>query len=398
MHRLSGARRSYDWGSTTAMFDFLDTSPDGDPFAELWLGAHPTGPATVEGPYGPEPLNHVLAEDPTQHLGEAVASTFGQLPYLVKLLAPSRPLSMQVHPNRKMAAAGYRDEERRGVPLDDPRRSFKDEYNKPEMVYAITHFEGLVGFRPQEEVALLLQAVGGPLSAAFTALRLAPEEQGMRAALEQLLDLGLEDIREVLKTTGQLESHPDTVIRAACSTVNELAHLYPGDIGAVISLMLNRVRLQPGQLVFLADGVPHAYLGGFGLEIMGNSDNVLRLGLTSKHIDIPSMLQALDFGSSGFEVETAPSYQVTHVFEPPTPEYALSITRPHLASGSTAVLPGAGPRVLVCLGGQVRAATGTDQQGAVLTRGASLFVPAGEGEISASGCGVLAQAFVPAIT
>jgi mannose-6-phosphate isomerase len=377
------------------MFEFLDTTPDGAPFAELWLGAHPTGPATVATPDGPEQLDRVISSDIARYLGENIMSRFGQLPYLVKLLAPARPLSMQVHPNREMAMAGYQEEEQRGVPLSDPRRSFKDEHNKPEMVYAITHFEGLVGFRPREEVALLLQTVAGPLRPALDALHQSPGEQGMQATLERMLELNAPQINEVLETAAKLaHERPDPTIRAACSTVNELSRLYPEDIGAVISLMLNRVQLQPGQLVFLADGVPHAYLGGFGLEVMGNSDNVLRLGLTAKHIDVPSMLKALDFNSSGYAVETAPSDQVTHVFEPPTPEYALSITRPHLAIGGTTILPGHGPRILVCLSGRITATT-SHSNAETLTKSQSLFVSAAESAIQASGCGSLAQIFVP---
>ncbi|MEJ1177761.1 MULTISPECIES: mannose-6-phosphate isomerase, class I [unclassified Pseudarthrobacter] len=395
MHRLTGARRSYDWGSTTAMSEFLGSAPDGAPYAELWLGAHPTGPATAETPNGPEQLDRVISGDTPRYLGEDVTSRFGQLPYLVKLLAPARPLSMQVHPNRQMAIAGYQEEERRGIPLDDPQRSFKDEHNKPEMVYAITYFEGLVGFRAREEIALLLQTVAGPLRPASDALCQSPGEQGMQSTLEQMLELNALQVKEVLETTTKLaDTHANPTIRAACSTVNELSRLYPQDIGAVISLMLNKVQLQPGQLVFLGDGVPHAYLGGFGLEVMGNSDNVLRLGLTTKHIDVPSMLKALDFNSSGFAVETAPSDQITHVFEPATPEYALSITRPHLAVGGTTTLPGHGPRVLVCLSGQVTTTTAASNAETV-TRGQSLFVSAEEPAIQVTGCGSLAQIFVP---
>ncbi|MDR6436585.1 mannose-6-phosphate isomerase [Paenarthrobacter nicotinovorans] len=395
MHLLTGARRSYDWGSTTSMTEFLGTDSDGKPFAELWLGAHPTGPSTITGPAGTEDLDDWVARDRLGNLGHSVDTSFGRLPFLVKLLAPAKPLSIQVHPTRELAAKGYLEEERQGIPLDDPRRTFKDTNNKPEMVYAISHFEGLAGFRPRQEIALFLGEIAGPLEPAQDRLN-APGEQGMKLMLETLVGLSPEDIRTVLEIAASLAlDHRHPAVREACATVCELATAYSGDVGAIVSLVLNRVRLAPGESMFLADGVPHAYLAGFGLEVMANSDNVLRLGLTSKHIDIQAMLGAVDFSSSGVDITSGPINAATHIFRPPVPDFALSITRPERSGEGCVTLPGSGPRILVCLEGNVRVQTQVSADTPTITRGQSVFVPANEGGIRVEGAGTIAQAFVP---
>lgn len=396
MHLLTGARRSYDWGSTTSMPEFLGTDPDGKPFAELWLGAHPTGPSTITGPKGTEGLDERVAQDRLGNLGQRVDAAFGRLPYLVKLLAPAKPLSIQVHPARELAAKGFLEEERQGIPLDDPHRTFKDTNNKPEMVYAISHFEGLAGFRPRQEIALLLEEIAGPLEPARDRLSIGPGEHGMRLMLETLVGLSQADIQSVLEIAASLApAHPHPVVRAACGTVADLATEYPGDVGAVVSLVLNRVHLAPGESMFLADGVPHAYLRGFGLEVMANSDNVLRLGLTSKHIDIEAMLGAVDFSSSGVDVDSTPKDAAAHTFRPPVPDFALSIARPGETGNDSITLPGNGPRILVCLDGRITAATDHCPEEQTITRGQSLFVPTSDGNITVHGTGIVAQAFVP---
>lgn len=396
MQPLSGARQTYDWGSTTSMFEFLGKVPDGEPFAELWLGAHNLAPAMVDTPSGPMGLDEAIAQNQAAYLGEKVSNGFGRLPYLVKLLAPARPLSLQVHPIPSLALDGFRRENRLNIPLSDHRRSFKDEHHKPEMVYAITPFEGLAGFRPSTEVDLVLAAIGGPVSGAHKVTVAGEHFGSLQPALEHFLRLNEQEIDQVTQKCRILENvHSDPVVKAACKTVSELADIYPTDVGVVVSLLLNRVLLQPGQTLFIADGVPHAYLSGFGLEVMANSDNVLRLGLTSKHIDIPSMLEALDFTSSGYSLEAAPQDAATYTFTPPTKEFALSISKPHLSAGKKIKLPGDGPRILVCLNGVAIVTSHGDERESRLTQGGSLFIGANEGDVSVSGEGALAEVFVP---
>uniref|UniRef100_UPI000AC103D2 mannose-6-phosphate isomerase, class I n=1 Tax=Paenarthrobacter ureafaciens TaxID=37931 RepID=UPI000AC103D2 len=376
------------------MFDFLGTEPDGQPFAELWFGAHPLAPATVDERAATKKLNEVIDLNRTAHLGERVDTRFGRLPYLVKLLAPARPLSIQVHPNPLLASEGFRRETELGIPLADFQRSFKDEYHKPEMVYAITRFEGLAGFRPVEEMALLLNAIGEPLAAACSAIAAAATPAASaRAALEHILALDPESIEQTTEKCRILaDSSDQPVLRDACATVLELSHIYPGDVGIVVSVLLNRFRLERGQLLFIADGVPHAYLSGFGLEVMANSDNVLRLGLTRKHIDVPATLGALDFTAFGYKIETSPE-AVTHTFRPDAEEFALSIIRPGLSPEPRTEFSGGGPRILVCLEGSVSISQKSDV--VELTQGESSYGTATDGPVFVSGEGVLAAIFVP---
>ncbi|MCY1225462.1 Mannose-6-phosphate isomerase [compost metagenome] len=282
------------------------------------------------------------------------------------------------------------------MPLTDPSRSFKDEYHKPEMVYALSRFEGLVGFRPTDQVHRLLSRLDGPVTTALiTARNSAAADAGLQNALRQLLQLSAADVDHIVAACRQLAAtSTDPEERRAYATVDELARFYPGDIGAVVSLLLNRVVLEPGELVFLGDGIPHAYLGGFGLELMANSDNVLRLGLTSKHLDSNAMLEALDFTAAGYEVESTPNGAITHVFSPSVPEFALSISHIEHADGPQ-TLPGDGPRVLICVEGTIQATTDGERLGLTLHRGESIFVPAADGPLTVKGSGTVAQAFVP---
>jgi mannose-6-phosphate isomerase len=406
MHRIDGCRRSYDWGSRTAMFSFLGLPADGLPFAENWFGAHPSGPSPVAQADGTTvPLHELIAADPIGMLGPRVAAAFEkQLPFLLKLLAPAKPLSMQVHPTPHQALEGYAAEERDGVPLDDPARNYKDASHKPEMVYALTRFEGLVGFRPAAQLPAMLEPLQSPgARAALAALRSAPVATGRQAALEKLLGLDPAEVDFLVGECAVLAdgSRSGTSVpmeaAAAYTTVNELAGFYPGDVGAVLSLLLNRVVLEPGQLVFLGDGMPHAYLSGFGLELMANSDNVLRLGLTSKHVDPEAMLANLDFEREGFLIETGTLTGSSHLFTPNVSEYALSVTDVDAGEGSPGglQLPGDGPRLVLCVAGSATLTSQTDPEGLDLARGQAAFVTAADGGLYVSGSGTVAQAFVP---
>ncbi|MFM9083273.1 MAG: mannose-6-phosphate isomerase, class I [Actinomycetota bacterium] len=253
MIRLIGAPQHYAWGSTSAIPHALGLDPDGEPWAELWWGTHPGG--------------HTLAE----HDGDArpLVDLAGHLPFLVKLLAADRPLSLQVHPTTEQAAAGYAHEEHLGVPITAPHRVYRDPYAKPELVIAVTAFRALCGFRPVEEAAAEIEGAGSATVASHL------RAHGPSATVAWLL-------------------HERPAVELDHPRFTHLNADYPGDPGAVVALLLNEVLHAPGEGLFVGTGVLHTYLGGVGLEVMSSSDNVVRAGFTTKHIDTDELLAIVD--------------------------------------------------------------------------------------------------------
>ncbi|SDD02604.1 mannose-6-phosphate isomerase, class I [Streptomyces prasinopilosus] len=381
MDRLDNTIRPYAWGSTTAIARLLGVEPTGEPQAEMWMGAHPGAPSRT----GRGTLAEVIAADPERELGAASVAKFGpRLPFLLKLLAAGAPLSLQVHPDLDQAKAGYADEERRGVPADAAHRTYKDANHKPELVCALTEFDGLCGFREPLRAAALLDALGvDSLKPYVDLLHARPEEAALREVLTALLTA---DRDEMARTV--------TEAAAACDRLGgdhapyaAIAHHYPGDPGVIAAMLLNHVRLQPGEALYLGAGVPHAYLNGLAVEIMANSDNVLRCGLTPKHVDVPELLRIVRFEPRDPGVlrpEAAPDGE--ELYETPTDEFRLSrYVLP--AGGATHDLTRATPQILLCTAGSVRA--GEHE----LSPGTSVFVPAGE-RAEVSGTGTLFRATV----
>ncbi|MET7455067.1 mannose-6-phosphate isomerase, class I [Streptomyces sp. NPDC005574] len=383
MDRLDNTVRPYAWGSTTAIPKLLGIEPTGEPQAEMWMGAHPGAPSRT----GRGTLAEVIDADPGRELGPESVARFGpRLPFLLKILAAGAPLSLQVHPDLAQAREGYADEERRGIPVDAPQRNYKDANHKPELICALTEFDGLCGFREPARTADLLAGLGvDSLKPYVDLLHARPEEAALREVLTALL------------TADRAETaHTVTQAAAACDRLGgdyapyaDIAHHYPGDPGVLAAMLLNHVRLQPGEALFLGAGIPHAYLSGLGVEIMANSDNVLRCGLTPKHVDVPELLRVVRFEARDPGVlrpEAAPDGE--EVYATPIDEFRLS--RHVLAEGATAHdLTRATPQILLCTAGSVRAG---DHE---LTPGHSVFVPAGE-KVEVSGDGTLFRATVVA--
>ncbi|CAL9518441.1 mannose-6-phosphate isomerase, class I [Streptomyces sp. enrichment culture] len=381
MDRLDNTIRPYAWGSTTAIPRLLGTEPTGEPQAEMWMGAHPGAPSrTARGT-----LAEIIDAAPEQELGAAAVARFGpRLPFLLKLLAAGAPLSLQVHPDLDQAKEGYADEERRGVPATAAHRNYKDANHKPELVCALTEFDGLCGFREPLRAAGLLDGLGvDSLKPYVDLLRASPEDAALREVLTAVLTADPEEMARTVAETA-----------AACDRLGgdyapyaDIAHHYPGDPGVIAAMLLNHVRLQPGEALYLGAGVPHAYLDGLAVEIMANSDNVLRCGLTPKHVDVPELLRIVRFEARDAGIlrpEAAPDGE--EVYETPTDEFRLS--RYVLTEG------GAGhdltlhtAQILLCTAGTVRAGEHD------LTPGTSVFVPAGE-KAEVTGAGTLFRATV----
>ncbi|GAA4964114.1 mannose-6-phosphate isomerase [Nonomuraea thailandensis] len=360
--RLATTIRPYDWGSVTALPELFGTEPTGEPQAELWMGAHPGAPSTAGG----VPLNELIARDPAATLGERCAERFGPvLPYLLKVLAIERPLSLQVHPTTAQAEAGYADENARGIPMDDYTRTYKDASHKPEMVCALTPFHGLCGFRSPEAAAGLLDRLGVPgLRPWIETLRAGEPAQALRTVFAAMLDDAARPLRAEAEAALLASPDPDLAVHAG------IARACPGDPGIVAALLLHHVTLRPGEALYLGAGVPHAYLGGIGVEIMANSDNVLRCGLTTKHVDVPELMRVVDFAPSGPHlVEPAAGGPGAYDYRPPAPEFAL--TRYELTGADAHTLPGGVPGIVLCVEGEAR--LGDDL---TLRPGQSAFVPA----------------------
>lgn len=401
MDRLTNTVRPYAWGSATAIPEFLGTAPTGRPQAELWMGAHPGAPSTLVRDGRELPLTDVVSADPEGELGPETVRAFGpRLPFLLKLLAAASPLSLQVHPDLAQAREGYADEETRGVPADAPHRNYKDANHKPELICALTRFDGLCGFRPARRAAGLLAALNvDALKPYVDILRASPESDALREVLTAVLTADRDETAATVTEAARAAEHlaasetgPDAGAYAVCVS---LARHYPGDPGVLAAMLLNHVRLQPGEALYLGAGVPHAYLDGLGVEIMANSDNVLRCGLTPKHIDVPELLRIVRFEPGEPAVlrpEAGPGGEEHYAV--PIDEFRLS--RFVLAPGAPAAPLGAGaPQILLCTGGRLtlRGAAGAGEDQLTLERGQSAFVPAGE-QVAATGDGTLFRATV----
>ena len=383
MWLLMNTLRHYPWGSRTVIPELLgEPSPADRPYAELWMGAHPDAPSVLSNG---TPLDKAIEAEPEALLGADVHERFGtRLPFLMKVLAAEQPLSLQAHPTSEQARAGFDAEEAAGVPHADPTRTFKDPFHKPELLLALTTFEALCGFRPVEESLHCLAKLQVPvLKPTIAALA----RGGLRAAIPQLLALNAET-RDVLVTAvaeaaNRFVSAHDPEFINTYRWAATLAETYPGDPGVVISLMCNHLRLAPGEAVFLPAGNLHAYLSGAGVEVMASSDNVLRGGLTRKHVDLAALIEVLDF--------TDGRVPILHpVLGPgglryPVPVDDFDLTRVQL-DGQSGSLTTRGPQVLLCTEGTAVLAAPDGE--VTVPKGGSVFVPAGT-PVTAHGPAVL---------
>jgi mannose-6-phosphate isomerase len=379
MIRLHNQIQPYAWGSRTFLATLQGrTAPAQTPEAELWLGTHPGGPSLVRQPADAGPtLADAIAKDPASMLGDQVVSVFGpRLPYLLKVLAADAPLSIQVHPDSAQARAGYEREEAQGSPV----RNYNDPYPKPELVVALTPFEALCGFRDPQIVADELDGLGVPALAPVTAvLSRGATAERLQGALATLLQWPASERAQLVASVAA--AHP----LAARLVANS-----PGDIGVVVALLLNHCRLGPGEAAFMPAGNVHAYLQGAAVEIMGASDNVLRAGLTGKHIDPAELMRLVRY-----EVLGDPRYPATELgpgltcWRPPAEEFAL--VRGQAAPGAPVTLPGGGPRIVICVRGRASLRADTSS---VLGAGESVFVPAHAPDVTVSGDAEVYQAMV----
>lgn len=404
MYRLSNTVRDYPWGSTTAIAELLGVQATGQPEAEMWIGAHPDSPSLARHPDtdAGTPLDELVDSDPAMFLGDETASRYGRLPFLAKILAAEKPLSLQVHPTLEQARAGFAAEEEAGVERSAPHRNYKDENHKPELLFALTGFTALCGFRDAGESAALftwlaeaIEAdsdlrdanIGAVAVARRTASSL--EEGDLRGAFTDVLSGGEDVVRLVELAAGTVASGGQPVQDSGLAELESLNGFYPGDPGVLVSLMLNHLTLSPGQAIYLPAGNIHAYLRGLGVEVMASSDNVLRGGLTGKHIDLPELMDTVEFHSLGVPyLEASESMLGQEIYRPPFDEFQLqriAIPGGAALAGDDAAVAQNGPVTVVCVSGDLL--LDSPRGDLTLTRGQSAFIPANEAPVVAKRLG-----------
>ncbi|NTY60215.1 mannose-6-phosphate isomerase, class I [Mycolicibacterium sphagni] len=391
MELLRGATRTYAWGSRTAIAEFTGRpSPTAHPEAELWFGAHPGDPAWLETPDGEKSLLAAVQSDPDGQLGPAVRSRFGDvLPFLVKVLAAEEPLSLQAHPSAEQAVEGYVREDRVGVPLNSPTRNYRDRSHKPELLVALSEFDALGGFRPPARSVALMRALAvSDLDPFIALLSGQPDADGLRALFTTWITAPQPDldtlIPAVLDGAVAYVRSGETEFAAEARTLLELGERYPGDAGVLAAMLLNRITLAPGEAIFMPAGNLHTYIHGVGMEVMANSDNVLRGGLTPKHVDVPELLRVLDFTPADEEMLRAPTHRdgIELVYDTPAVEFAtcvLMLDGDDLGHEIDAPSRHDGPQILFCTEGSVVVRAKSDV--VVLERGSAAWVAADDGPI-----------------
>ncbi|MGO2346975.1 MAG: mannose-6-phosphate isomerase, partial [Providencia sp.] len=364
------------------------SNPNNLPMAELWMGAHPKASSDVIVPESNQviSLETLISSDPDKYLGKNIALHYGRLPYLFKVLCAAQPLSVQVHPNKTYAEVGFAKENAAGISLDSPIRNYKDDNHKPELIYALTPFKAMNAFRPLSEIAQLLDFV----SAAHPDIQLfvqSPSEEKLARLFAQILNLAGEQKELAL---GVLKAALNSRQGEPWNSIKQMVSLYPEDNGLFSPLLLNVVELQPGEAMFLYARTPHAYLEGVGLEVMANSDNVLRAGLTNKHIDITELIANIDFKPTKADdlLSIPEKYGNIWKYNIPVEDFSFNI---YSINDSGIAVDNNTASILFCIEGELVLSSGNDIIN--IGSGESIFLPAYEESISIKGNGKLARVF-----
>ncbi|MHB9291483.1 mannose-6-phosphate isomerase [Hollandina sp. SP2] len=383
--RLKNPVKHYDWGSPQWIPQLLGAAnPEGLPWAELWMGVHPEGPSLIESEGTVLPLSLLIAQDPALYIGTAVQQAFGTLPFLFKLLAVEKPLSIQAHPNREQAQKGWERENHLCIPFKAPYRNYKDPYHKPEIICALSPFKALCGFQEPEQIAQGLtgfahsapEPLRSTLNTLIQTLQTRDTAQSLRAFLQGLFALP-PALGQTLSAYGREHKerliHEYPAYKEAWQLIAYFAELYPGDPAVIAPLYLNRIVLEPGEGLYLPAGVLHGYLSGFGVELMANSDNVLRGGLSSKHVDSQELVHILDFSVFHPQIlRPQPSgYQI------PTTEFSLWVRE---GQGDQVQYPQSLPGILIVTQGKLHITFAGGDEEWNLKQGESAFIPVGRPE------------------
>lgn len=376
--------KDYPWGSHTAINEFYNISNINDqPQAEMWMGCHPNGSSQlIDAENNKINIDDFINQAPETVLGDAF-NKFGEIPFLFKVLAADKPLSIQVHPSKIRAEEGYAAENLAGIPVSSPNRNFKDPNHKPELVFAVTPFNALNGFRPFNDIVELFNGlVLAPLQNEIAGFKQSPSGDTLRVLFEALLILEGEAKKAAI---AELLTYAANQTSLVFETIKQLAAMYPDDMGIFSPLLLNVVKLNPGEAMFLYAETPHAYLQGLALEVMANSDNVLRAGLTPKYIDIDALISNIRFDVTEPEnILMQPEVSGNQAKYPiPVQDFSFSILTNESSLNENIHMTSAS--VLFCEHGQFEVACA--QNAVTVEKGESVFVPASASTISVTGSG-----------
>jgi mannose-6-phosphate isomerase len=376
--RLRNTVRDYAWGSRTAIPELTGVEPDGRPQAELWMGAHESASSVLlSGETSGESLYDLVSADPAGVMGQETAERFdGRFPFLAKILAAAQPLSIQAHPSLAQAVDGFARDEAAGIPRDAADRNYKDAWPKPEILIALGPFEALIGFRPLEQTLALLEALDVAGLEEMTALL---RDGKLEEVFRQLMSSDRDTIRPLVAALGEAcRQYAGEAYAREVETLDRLSQDFPDDPGVLAALLLNRVRLERFQAVYLPAGNVHAYLHGTGFEVMANSDNVLRGGLTRKHIDVPELVSVVDF-------EPLAEPVLTGTYETGCEYFA--VRRVDLDSLESVEVNATGPRIVACVDGTVLVGAEGTNDDVELSPGQSAFLRGPEGPCTLRGPG-----------
>jgi len=394
---LKNTVQNYDWGSTKAIPQLLGIqNPAQEPMAELWMGAHPKAPSKVnfEGKW--LPLTEIIRKNPQDVLGPEVARKFhNHLPYLFKVLAAAKPLSIQAHPDLKLARAGFECENRQHIPLDAGNRNYRDDNHKPECICALTPFWAMCAFRDLAEIVSLMERICPvELKGEIARLKVEPDSRGLKRFFTSLMTMEAQHQSRVINEALH-NAHRRYAEAPEFEWMSRLSNGYPDDIGILSPLLLNLVHLAPGQALYLPAGELHAYLEGTGIELMANSDNVLRGGLTPKHVDVPELLKVLNFRPRQIEIQEAQKRGATEGrYQSFAEEFVLSvisISAGHFYEQSNL----ASVEILLCTAGRASVEDGGNRQPLTIEKGDSIIIPAAANGYIIRGTAVFYKAAVP---
>lgn len=392
---LNNPIQNYAWGSIDAMHNIFNIKNNEKlPQAEMWMGAHPNGCSQLPNE---QKLSNYIAQNPAAILGSKVFENYAVLPFLMKVLAASKPLSIQVHPSKASAEAGYLRENELGIDKKDPSRNYKDPNHKPELIYAITPFLAMNGFRSIKEIVYLFYLADIKiLKDDVNALRDNPTPMQLRTFFKRILKLAGRAKQEAIAAL--LDNIKAGIV---CSAENQFifeqildfSKLYPADVGLFAPLLLNIIELKPGEAMFLYAQTPHAYIRGTGIEIMANSDNVLRAGLTPKHMDISELLVNTKFACiDKDDLILKPEIQENRAIYPiGVDDFSFDIISLE-SNRDTLELDLTGAEIIFCIDGK---ATLRDQYGSItINKGQAVFIGADSKYYRLEGSARLARAYV----